>query len=608
MDRTTAEIAKSVATGLKVSAPLPVWEWCERHVLVDKTSPMPGRWRLDNSPWVKGFMQAFQDPTVNDISVMCSAQSSKTQTIISLVCWAIAEDPGPMLWVLAAQDEAKTFSRQRLRPTLHQCEPVVDRLPLSRHEDALLEVNFPASPLVLTGADSPSKLQSKPMRYLWLDEVRNYPAGALEMVLKRTRAYWNAKRVIISTPDMTDDWVDRSFQAGDQRKLHVVCIHCGASQPLVWGLVKWDTNEATKTAGDYNYDELARTVRLECGYCKQAIYDRPDQRRELARTHQFVAANQNAPANKRSFSWNALIPPWVRWSDCVQEFLEAKKAFRLGAIEPLKAFINETLGEPWSEGYFFEGEDRTTYEVGTELAGEVGRFLTIDVQLDHFWALGRAWAKGADSRRIAWRQLTSWGDVLALQQELKIPSRRVLVDSGYRTGEVYQACAKYGWLALKGTDDDGFYHSVRRHGKSVLVRRSYSEPRPVDAHVGTAAGGRKFCNLIKWSNPLVKDRLRRLLEDGKMQVPDREDPLEKAYKRQMAGEYRKQIINKQTGARKWIWYSPRGENHARDCEAMQVLGAILLDIVPDAALRVVQGKSNPTTSADAASPRPESPA
>jgi hypothetical protein len=31
----------------------PPWQWCEEHVRVDETSPLPGRWRSDASPWVR---------------------------------------------------------------------------------------------------------------------------------------------------------------------------------------------------------------------------------------------------------------------------------------------------------------------------------------------------------------------------------------------------------------------------------------------------------------------------------------------------------------------------------------------------------------------------
>ena len=74
----------------------PPWEWCEEHVQVDETSPLPGRWRSDASPWVRAVMEDFSNNAVRDIAVQCAAQSGKTQTVLNCACWAIAEDPGPV--------------------------------------------------------------------------------------------------------------------------------------------------------------------------------------------------------------------------------------------------------------------------------------------------------------------------------------------------------------------------------------------------------------------------------------------------------------------------------------------------------------------------------
>jgi phage terminase large subunit GpA-like protein len=57
----------------------------EDHITVDNTSPMPGRWRADSSPWVKELMEVFADNRVSDIVVQCSAQSSKTQPGMNFV-------------------------------------------------------------------------------------------------------------------------------------------------------------------------------------------------------------------------------------------------------------------------------------------------------------------------------------------------------------------------------------------------------------------------------------------------------------------------------------------------------------------------------------------
>ena len=43
---------------------------------------------------------------------------------------------------------------------------------------------------------SKARLQSKPIRWLVCDEVRHHPPGRLAMVLKRTRSFWNWRRLL----------------------------------------------------------------------------------------------------------------------------------------------------------------------------------------------------------------------------------------------------------------------------------------------------------------------------------------------------------------------------------------------------------------------------
>ena len=81
--------------------------WAEKNIVVDKTSPFPGRFNANIAPWTKEPMECFADNRVKDLSIMCSAQSGKTQMVMTLLAWCIAEDAGPAMWVMAAQDEAK---------------------------------------------------------------------------------------------------------------------------------------------------------------------------------------------------------------------------------------------------------------------------------------------------------------------------------------------------------------------------------------------------------------------------------------------------------------------------------------------------------------------
>ena len=61
-------------------------------------------------------MEDFANNSIRDIAVQCAAQSAKTQTVMNCACWAIAEDPGPAMWVTATNDELRDFLRDRLTP------------------------------------------------------------------------------------------------------------------------------------------------------------------------------------------------------------------------------------------------------------------------------------------------------------------------------------------------------------------------------------------------------------------------------------------------------------------------------------------------------------
>jgi len=573
----TAAAAFTAARGIGLTPPAqePLWIWCERHIVVDKTSPMPGRWRLDNSPWVREIMEAFADDSINDISVMCASQSSKTQTIMNMLAWAVACAPGPAMWVAAAQDEAKTFARTRLMPTLERCEPVAQRFPSDRHAKTTLEINFASMPLIINGANSQSKLQSKPIRYLFLDEVRNYPPGALEMVLKRTRAFWNAKRIIISTPDKRDDAVHRAFLSGDQRRFHFPCTHCGLEQALAWSQVRWDTNdEIHPDEGKWAFDKVSASIRYECIGCKEKMHDVDSDRKHICRNGKWIKTNTKAPSNRVSFTWSALLPPWIRWAELVREFIEANEATKVGAIEPLKTFVNETLGEPWEELLPDEIEpiSKGNYGKGETWTQESQRFLTVDVQQHCFWAVCRAWAKSGASRLIWEGRLSTFDDVKAKQDEFRVTQRRVLIDSGFNTAEVYEQCVKYGWIALKGEAKEYYLHEVQN---TKPVRRIYSQVQRGDPGIGGFSQGRRFAPLILFASNSAKDVLSRLKRG---QGPSWELPqdISSEYLYQIEGETKRLRHNRITGQEVWEWVRVgKRPNHLFDCECMQICAAVM---------------------------------
>jgi phage terminase large subunit GpA-like protein len=554
----------------------PPWKWAEDHIVIDKTSPFAGKFRSETAPWTKKLMEVFADNRVNDISVMCSAQSSKTQTIMILLAWAIAEDPAPAMWVMAAQDEAKTFCQTRLMPTFADCKPVADLMPTGRGGVRSLEIDFASMPLVVNGANSPSKLQSKPIRWLFLDEVRNYPDGALEMALKRTRAFWNARRVIISTPDMENDAVHMAFLSGDQQHLYVSCPECKHKFILAWECIKWDDTEFTRPNGVWAMDHVAETIRCECPKCEHRIYDTPQDRRKLAKSGEWISHNPTAPKNRVSFTWNALIPTWVRWRDLVEEFIDAHKALTWKDHTKLKSFVNESLGQPWSDklkdirDWRWVEERKANYQLREHWSGEHRRFLTVDVQKDHLWYLCRAWAKGGASRLIDFGRVWNFDELRQVQRDLRVADDDVAIDSGYNASMVYAEVVKsnYQWKAFKG--DRAAYYS---HGG---LRRCWTFSQ-ADPAIGTSEQGRvRPVRLFIWSNHLTKDTLAMHMR-GLSAPWDIPEGASQEYLDQITAESREQIVSAK-GVVSYEWVRLRKDNHAFDLECMNLICAMVTKI------------------------------
>ena len=571
-------VEKSARRGWKPPDNRTPWEWAEENVKLDPTSPYQGFWKSEISPWVRELMECFADNEISDISVMCSAQSAKTQSMICLLMWAMSEEPAPTMWVTSTGEEASFLMKTRLIPTMKACKPIVEQLG-DHNSINRLEVNLKGSSLIVVGSSSPSRLQSKPVRWLFLDEVRNYPEGALEMVLKRTRAYWNARRCIVSTPDMYNDATHRAYIQGDQRVYHFQCRKCGEWFPMSWDRMKWDENDETKNKNGYNFDALSQTIRFECE-CGEVYRDEPADRRHFVDNGKYISLNPNAPKNRRSYHWNALLPPWVKWRDLVEEFLIAKGATQHGDISPLKDFINESLGEPWEDrlGDFEDfGQLKSRagdYKLNEEWEEEEIRFLAADKQAKggmHYWYVVRAFAKeGAKSRLIDYGMAESDEELLKAAEDNNVIPDNCMIDSGFDTMSVYKFCQVYGWKPMKGSASGGFRHRNKKTGRMSTQLWTWTK---AEVGIGTREHGLyKAIRLFLWSNDGLKDMFAELIQGMIGEWTIAKDSSNE-YVRQVTAEKRVQITDIK-GRTKYEWVPVRKDNHLLDCELMILVASL----------------------------------
>lgn len=567
----------------------PPWQWCEEHIGAIPYSPMPGRFRSDNSPWVREVMEAIVDPRVRLVSILASIQSSKTTAPELTLCYIIANLPGPALWLDQTDEDAKDQSESRLQKLFDECPPVRALFPRNRHKKRNTTIHFAnGMTLWVLGAHNKTNLQRRSIRWLIGDETWRWPAGHMAEAEARVTAFgWLGKCLFLSQGGEEDDDTHRKFETTDMREWTFACPSCGHRQPFRWENVKW-SKDCKDAQEQYDFERVRATTTLHCERCQHAIADSDENRRRLNATGRFAPQNLNAAKENVGFHWNSLAS--MSWGKLAELYLRAKLAARKGDTSLLQQFYQKRLALPWREfvddfkveltpcGYLMGEEwpdegalDSKGRIIAAPFPKEHAivplRFLSIDVQMDHFWLVVRSWSAEGASRLIWCQKALTWEELESIQSRFKIHDNLVFVDAGYNSYEVYRQCARHGWTALMGDAHGTFAHKTPQG----TVQRFYSPVRRIAVSRGLV------CRMHYFSNLSVKDllaRLRRLNGMGAQpfwQVPD---DVPEFYLQQMESEQRIRKNNK------WIWEQIGNRpNHLFDCEVIQVVAAVMLKMV-----------------------------
>lgn len=565
---------------------IPPWKWCEENVKNIPYSPIPGHFKSANSPWVRGVMEAMADPDIRLVSIVAPVQSSKTISAELCLCYIVANFPGPCLWLSQTDADAKDQAEARLHKLFSECDAVKKLFPSDRHKKKTQTVFFSnGMTLWVLGAHAKSNLQSRSIRWLIGDETWQWPNGHMQQAEARVTAFgWLGKCIFLSQGGMENDDTHRKFETTDMREWEFKCPKCGKYQPYKWSNIEWDKNYRDGE-GRMDFAKVRSSVRLVCEFCKHEIADSDANRKLLNSSAKFVPQNPNAPTTKAGFHWNSLAS--MSWGELAEMYLRAKESCRRGDMEDLKNFYQKRLALPWGdlEEDFTLDISPSGYRMGDDWESEAAvgakgailppphenknrvrlRFLTVDVQMDHFYAVVRSWACDASSRLVYCAKLQTWEDVEILQNRFGVFPQLVFVDAGYSTFEVYRNCAKHNWTALMGDGRRDFPHRV--NGK--ITQRFYSTARH------PLVSDRK-CRMHYWSNLGIKDTLARLRSN---QNPDEGSTWE--VPSDVPEEYLKMLDSEQRVKKgnSWEWRQiGKRPNHYWDCEAMQVCAAYMMKL------------------------------
>lgn len=498
---------------------LTISEWADSsRWLGNDVSSVPGPWRTDFTPYLRGIQDAISDPETERVVIMSAARAGKTSAILNTLGYYIDHEPCPIMVVIPTIETGESFSKEQLAPLIRDTKCLREKVHDVRARDGsntIKQKMFPGGYIVIAGANSPSSLSMRTIKVLAFDEVDRAPESAgtegdpVRLAERRTMTYEGRGRKIILTSTPTVKHASRIEQAYSQSTMEQWCLpcpSCGEYQPLEWPRI--------------DFESLGHACR-ECG----VVHSRAEW---LGGEGRWIARNQDSLV--RGFHMNALVSPFVRWETLVDEWREAIQLSRYGNHEQLKVFVNTALGETWEN----RGEQvnetglmarREEYHANVP-DGVCVITAGVDTQDNRLCYEIVGWGFGKESWALEYGEL--WGDprvpsspVWGLLDEVikrrwlygngrPIPVSCTAIDmGGHATDQVcaYTATRKrLNVWAVRGIGGQGknFIQSWRTHKKTratyfnlgvdtgkdeMMARLRVSEPGPGYCHFPKEAGG-----------------------------------------------------------------------------------------------------------------------
>ena len=565
--RKTAKLFRRVIRNtLSPKETLTVSEWAERYRVLDGTSNIQGKWSNDVTPYLRGIMDSFVDPAVRRIYFCKASQIGGTEAMLNMLGYIVTESPAPTMIVYPTDDLGKEVSNLRIKPAFRLI-PEVKKV-FKEQESKELELRFTTMTLFLNGAGSPSKLASKPIKYLFFDEIDKMggaskkEASPFNLALERTKTYRPQEKVYAcSTPTLRDNYIWNLHDGADEvRHYFVPCPNCGEMIELRFAQIRFEKDDEKRMS----IAERAKTAEYFCEVCGLEIKN--ESKPEMLRRGEWRAVRKRGIGAPRSVGFwiNSLYSVFLKWEDVAEEFLKSYED-----PEQLQNFTNSWLGEPWEDTKLKTTAD-TVQDRETEeeefVVPSWAAFLTggVDVQETSLYYTIRAWGKYTTSQNITHGQALSFEEIADVMNReyttadgRKMLVKLCLVDSGYQSDSTYDFCVSNSdWaLPVKGSSNP-----MRDRYKISKVDRQGSRAYGMQL---VLVDGNQFKDSIS-------ARMRRENGQGSWMVFRGCD---EEYRQQVTAEHK--VVERYGGKSKTVWRQKHShaDNHYLDCEVYAMAAA-----------------------------------
>lgn len=469
-----------------------VSDWADRNrVLVSESSSEPGPWRTDRAPHEREPMNAFTQKGIKRIVMLWGSQVGKSEVLLNCMGRSIELDPGPMLYVQPNGELSEDFSRRRVAPMFENCRVLKKLVAEVKSRDSSNTIDmktFPGGSIAFAGATSPRQLASKPIRYLFLDEVDGFPESSgtegdpVKLAEKRTATFPDAMILICSTPTMKNkSKIYAEYKSGTQEEWCSKCPKCGKYVFIRFDDIRFKCEEYSD--GEDTHQRVTNAVWC-CPECRHESSELEVKRSPA----KYIARNPKAiDRGIRSFKINALASPWGTWESVCQKYVDAGND-----QDKLKVFWNTEMAEVYEMKEHTEEPDklydrREHYDAEVP-DGPVVLTCGIDTQGDRLeyevvgwnqegesWGIERGIIPGRADQPECWQELDKLLErrfTLKNGRELRIGA--AFIDSGgNHTQDVYRECERRmrtRLFPIKG--DDGYGRPYVSMSKKAMCKKT----------------------------------------------------------------------------------------------------------------------------------------
>ncbi len=548
-------------------------------------------------------------------------QSLKTVALQIATAWQLDILRKSCLAVSQSDDDAREFSQVKLRPFLERIPALTKTVKKGKYSITDGHWLWPTHELIISGPGENAQ-ESKSVCFLNTDEAHrwnlNYP-GAMAALANRMGQRWDRHELHATTAADAGTEIDILFHKGPQNEWSVRCIHCNELfRPL------WEDHSREIYNGHKIYifeesqseTETLDSLKMYCPHCDKEISIDPRTRAEMDEGADYVPENPGADIMYQSFRWNAFGLRWKNPRDLLAIYLKAIYSAKLGDLSLYEDWVKKQEVRTWTGEFPLLGtseQNRDYKKSDIEIVYENKlRTLSMDRQQGrdgkgfHLWCLAEEWERDGKSRRIEYQEISSWGGAREMQEYFKIKSRDVGADYGNQVGrDVFGACARWQWYALKSGDEVDFPHTLINTNKTLTsIKLPYSEPRPEDPMSGKPLQKNMRCRpgavpvgcclSILWSKPSIYPIFYALKNGTAGRYYGIASDFNPSFIDQLHSYIPALDVDKKTNTtRKLIWQKVKIHDHAFVCGAQSLILALRAGFYP---MSIAESVEKPPTS------------